>query len=66
MVTQGLNPSLLHFLHWQADPLSLSHQGSPMLLNTGCKFIYKTFKIFAEKIIQKLVLQKGCKCSVQI
>ena len=26
-LTQGLN---LHFLHWQADSLSLSHQGSPI------------------------------------
>ena len=27
--TQGLNPHLLHLLHWQADSLPLSHQGSP-------------------------------------
>ena len=26
--TQGLNPSLLHLLHWQADSLPLSHPGS--------------------------------------
>ena len=26
--TQGLNPSLLHLLHWQADSLLLSNQGS--------------------------------------
>ena len=27
--TQGSNPHLLGLLHWQADSLSLSHQGSP-------------------------------------
>ena len=27
--TQGLNLCLLHFLHWQADSLPLSHLGSP-------------------------------------
>ena len=26
--TQGLNPSLLHLLHWQVDSLPLSHPGS--------------------------------------
>ena len=29
-LTQGLNPHLLHLLHWQADSLPLSHQGSPI------------------------------------
>ena len=28
-LTQGLNLSLLDLLHWQADSLSLHHQGSP-------------------------------------
>ena len=28
--TQGLNPCLLPLLHWQADSLLLSHQGSPV------------------------------------
>ena len=27
--TRGLNPHLLHLLHWQANSLPLSHQGSP-------------------------------------
>ena len=27
--TQGLNPCLLHLLHWQAGSLPLSHLGSP-------------------------------------
>ena len=30
--TQGLNPYLLHLLHWQADSLSLSHLGSPFYI----------------------------------
>ena len=33
--TQGLNPRLLRLLHWQADPLPLSHQGS----HPGCQQI---------------------------
>ena len=28
-LTQGLNPYLLHLLHWQVDSLSLSHLGIP-------------------------------------
>ena len=31
--TQSWNPPLLQFLHWQADYLPLSHQGSPHLLD---------------------------------
>ena len=30
--TQGSNPHLPHFLHWQADSFSLSHLGSPGFL----------------------------------
>ena len=30
-LTQGLNPRLLHLLHWQADSLPLGHLGSPDL-----------------------------------
>ena len=33
--TQGLNPHLLHLLHWQVDSLPLHHQGS-------CYFIYSS------------------------
>ena len=33
--TQGLNPRLLHLLHWQADSLPLSHLGSPPRLTPG-------------------------------
>ena len=28
--TQGLNPSLLHLLHWQVDSLPLCHLGRPL------------------------------------
>ena len=28
-LNQGLNPCLLHHLHWQADSLPLEHLGSP-------------------------------------
>ena len=30
-LTQGLNPSLLHLLHWLADCLLLNHPGSPII-----------------------------------
>ena len=30
--TQGLNPHLLHLLHWQVDSLPLRHLGSPRCL----------------------------------
>ena len=29
-LTQGLNLSLLHLLHWQADELPLCHLGTPV------------------------------------
>ena len=29
-LTQGLNPCLFHFLHWQVDSLPLRHLGSPL------------------------------------
>ena len=29
-LTQGLNPRLLHLLHWQVDSLPLSHLGIPL------------------------------------
>ena len=32
--TQGLNPCLLHLLHWQAVPLSLGQQSSTLLVIT--------------------------------
>ena len=35
--TQGLNPCLLHHLHWQADSLPLSHLGSPKYYNEALK-----------------------------
>ena len=41
-LTQGLNPSFLHHLLWQADSVPLSHLGSPF--NPECKV-----KIFCEK-----------------
>ena len=31
--TQGSNPHLLHFLHWEADSLPQSHLGSPLKIN---------------------------------
>ena len=29
--TQGLNPQLLHLLHWQADTFSLRYLGGPFI-----------------------------------
>ena len=33
--TRGLNPHLLHLLHWQADSLPLRHLGSPIKVLDG-------------------------------
>ena len=33
---QGSNPHLLCLLHWQADPLLLTHQGSPVIEACCC------------------------------
>ena len=38
--TQGLNPHLLYHLHWQADSLQPSHQGSPSRKEENVKLIY--------------------------
>ena len=35
---QGANSCLLHLLHWQANSISLSHRGSPMLSSTFLTF----------------------------
>ena len=35
-LTQGLNPGLLHLLHWQADSLPLSHLGIPVMTWRVC------------------------------
>ena len=41
LLTQGLNPDLLHLLHWQVNPLPLRHLGSPSLKNSS-RFSEKT------------------------
>ena len=38
--TQGLNLHLLHLLHWQANSLPLSHQGSPICIIKSRVFSY--------------------------
>ena len=35
-LTQGLNPSFLCFLHWQADSLPLPYLGSPWTVSNNC------------------------------
>ena len=37
-LTQGLNPSLLHVLHWQVDSLPLHYLGSPLIHTINSKF----------------------------
>ena len=46
---QGSNPCLLHFLHWQADSLPLSHLGSPghIYQYLCCISIFKFQKYFS-------------------
>ena len=41
-LTQGLN---LHLLHWQADSLPLSHQGSPNARQTRSFFAHNTLSL---------------------
>ena len=36
--TQGSNPCLLRLVHWQADSLLLSHQGSPKSITQYIRF----------------------------
>ena len=40
--------------------------GKPNVIKHTMQIYIQNFKIFTEKIIQKLLLQKRCKCSVQI
>ena len=35
-LTQELNPCLFCLLHWQVDPLPLTHLGSPLYCNSYC------------------------------
>ena len=37
-LTQGLNPSLLHLLHWQADSLPLHYLGIPLIHMVNSNF----------------------------
>ena len=37
-LTQELNPSLLHLLHWQVDSLPLHYLGSPLIHTINSKF----------------------------
>ena len=39
-LTQGLNPCILHLLHWQANSLPLSHLGSPVYREETPNFIW--------------------------
>ena len=41
--TQGLNPCLLHFLHWQTVSLPLSHLRSPEICKWTCPIGHKQF-----------------------
>ena len=48
-LTQGLNPRLLHLLHWQADCLPLSHWESPgKVYSCSTQDLYKCQIIFLE------------------
>ena len=37
--TQGLNPCLFHFLHWQAGSLPLVPPGKPFIQSTSCEML---------------------------
>ena len=42
--TQGLKLKFLNLLHWQADSLALSHQGSPTLYTKGLQDVFKLYQ----------------------
>ena len=42
-LTQGSNPCLLGFLHWQEDSLPLSHTGSPLIYVYNLYFIHTNY-----------------------
>ena len=46
-LAQGLNTSLLHLLHWQADSLPLSHQGSPLSISLSSVQSLSRVRLFA-------------------
>ena len=51
--TQGLNPRLMHLLHWQVDFLPLGHLGSPQ----------SAYEFLKPNLINKLVVLLNSKCS---
>ena len=52
-LTQGLNPHLLHLLHWQADSSPLSHLGSLMIHSRHSKNCHITWQTHSK---QKVLL----------
>ena len=52
--TQRLNPGILH---WQADSLSLSHQGSPGHIYTHiCPFFFRFFSYICNNIYRNIYI----------
>ena len=62
--TQGLNPCLLHFLHWQARCLPLVHLGSLGYNPQGHKELDTTGYSTAKKKKKKVIsgVTHGCMC----
>ena len=56
-LTQGLNPSLLHLLHWQVDSLSLSHRKAWKITTTSII----VSKINTDRFQPKPRSRSGCK-----
>ena len=52
--TQGLNPCLLHLLHWQADSLPLTPPGKAIVLKWNC-WVPKCVSVQLYKIIPNCV-----------
>ena len=55
VATQGLNPHLLHLLHWQADSLPLHHllwsKPSAMLWDILCRGLYPLYSLKSSDLI---------------
>ena len=53
-LTQGLNPCLLHVLHWQVDSSPLSHLGSLYIVNST-EYLGSVYPVLALNSAKKLL-----------
>ena len=55
-LTQGLNPCLLHLLHWQEGSLPLAPPGKPIIYNGNtCNFVFYFTTLLYASLVAQLV-----------